>query len=152
MREGKPTLLAAQNLNVGAVFAMGYCRWVGGWGWRGGGGKVWPCQAALCSAQQAAPRAQPAIHTETNHGRAGRQLPGVLSMPGLKDSPLPRLALLVRCCRDAPLILAAGGAAGTVSVWDTMSASAVAAYVQQHAPEVAVAAAGGGGEAASAEP
>lgn len=79
LREGKPTLLAAQNLNVGAVFAMGYCR-------------------------------------------------------------------------DAPLILAAGGAAGTVSVWDTMSASAVAAYVQQHAPEVAVAAAGGGGEAASAEP
>ncbi|KAL4444359.1 hypothetical protein ABPG75_012096 [Micractinium tetrahymenae] len=78
MRENKPSLLATQNLNVGAVFAMAYCR-------------------------------------------------------------------------DSPLTLAAGGAAGTVSVWDTMSASAVAAYVQQHAPEVAVAAAGGGAAAAGAE-
>ncbi len=51
-------------------------------------------------------------------------------------------------CRDSPLTLAAGGAAGTVSVWDTLSAAAVAEYVQQHAPEVAVAAAGGGAEAA----
>ena len=46
-------------------------------------------------------------------------------------------------CRDAPLILAAGGAKGTVSVWDTMSAPAVAAFVQQHAPAVAAAAGGG---------
>ena len=28
--ENKPALLASQNLNVGAVFSMGFCRWVGG--------------------------------------------------------------------------------------------------------------------------
>lgn len=28
MREGRPQLLAQQNLNVGAVFSMAYCRWV----------------------------------------------------------------------------------------------------------------------------
>lgn len=45
-------------------------------------------------------------------------------------------------CRDAPLILAAGGAKGTVSVWDTMSSAAVNSFVQRHAPEVAAAAGG----------
>lgn len=45
-------------------------------------------------------------------------------------------------------MLAAGGAKGTVSVWDTLAAPAVAEYVQQHAPELA-AAAGGGGQAAA---
>jgi hypothetical protein len=35
------------------------------------------------------------------------------------------------------LILAAGGAKGTVSVWDTLSAGGVLSYVQQHAPELA---------------
>lgn len=53
-------------------------------------------------------------------------------------------------CSDAPLVLAAGGAKGTVSVWDTMSAGGVAAYVQQHAPDVAAAAAGGAAAAAIA--
>ena len=46
-------------------------------------------------------------------------------------------------------MLAAGGAKGTVSVWDTLAAPAVAEYVQQHAPELAAAAAGGGGQAAA---
>ena len=35
------------------------------------------------------------------------------------------------------MILAAGGAKGTVSVWDTLSAGGVLSYVQQHAPELA---------------
>ena len=56
-------------------------------------------------------------------------------------------------CRDAPLVLAAGGAKGTVAVWDTMTHPAVNAYVQEAAPEVAAASrsevvaapAGGGG-------
>ncbi|PSC72392.1 putative WD repeat-containing [Micractinium conductrix] len=51
-------------------------------------------------------------------------------------------------CRDAPLTLAAGGAKGSVSVWDTMTAGGVAAYVQQHAPNVAAAM---GGAVAAAE-
>ncbi|KAI3427937.1 hypothetical protein D9Q98_006327 [Chlorella vulgaris] len=66
MLEHRPVLLATQNLNVGAVFSMGFSR-------------------------------------------------------------------------DSPLVLAAGGAKGTVSVWDTWSAGGVCAFVQQHAPELAAA-------------
>ncbi|EFN57876.1 hypothetical protein CHLNCDRAFT_141885 [Chlorella variabilis] len=47
-------------------------------------------------------------------------------------------------CGDSPLVLAAGGAKGTVSVWDLWSAGGVSAYVQQHAPAVAEARGGGG--------
>lgn len=61
-------------------------------------------------------------------------------------SPCPALPSIP--CRDAPLTLAAGGAKGSVSVWDTMTAGGVAAYVQQHAPNVAAAM---GGAVAAAE-
>lgn len=34
-------------------------------------------------------------------------------------------------CPDAPFVVAAGGAKGTVSVWDTTTHASVAAYIQQ---------------------
>lgn len=37
-------------------------------------------------------------------------------------------------CRDAPLLVAAAGSKGTVSVWDTAINGAVAAYVQRQQP------------------
>ncbi len=40
-------------------------------------------------------------------------------------------------CADAPLVLAAGGSKGTVSIWDTATNAAVAAYVQRQQPAAA---------------
>ena len=61
--------------------------------------------------------------------------------PGAPPNSAPPLAAHT-LLRDAPLILAAGGAKGSVSVWDTMSSAAVNSFVQRHAPEVAAAAGG----------
>lgn len=66
---------------------------------------------------------------------------------------MPPLSPACTVRRDAPLVLAAGGAKGTVSVWDTIAVPAVAAFVEQQAPELAAqaAAAGGGGGQQQAE-
>lgn len=122
--ENKPAMLASQNLNVGAAFCMSYCRC----------GGVVGCLVLLVWVPAAAcrqPVPQPAVPPSA-HRQLLCQAIELASLPPAPPAP----------CRDAPLILAAGGAKGTVSVWDTLSASPVASYVQQHAPEVAAAASG----------
>ncbi len=135
MLENKPALLATENLNVGAVFGMSFCRQACGWGC-----PVMPaCLPVGCAATHwmAACLARPTA--------LALPLQALLWLHTLPNRPALIPPWPAHCCRDAPLILAAGGAKGSVSVWDTMSSAAVNSFVQRHAPEVA-AAAGGGGE------
>ena len=53
-------------------------------------------------------------------------------------------------CGDSPFVVAAGGAKGTVAVWDTSNNPAVRAFAEEHAPDSLRAAAGSASAAGAA--
>ena len=127
--ENKPALLATQNLNVGAVFSMAFCRWVGG------------RHLCVCSWGGSCPLR----FGRSRFGPFQRQAWLITPSPR-PTPPHPRLAGLLACRRDSPLVLAAGGAKGEVSVWDTLCASGVEAHVRQVAPQLLAGRAWGSGD------